>query len=356
MSIKVVYDNIIKRISQVDSLDSMKQSIWNIFPELAGQEINVIYIKGVEKIVIPTDEEFKKVIEINKKFYIEKVKSGNVSQIEIQPNPFIKDNFAVFNSKCSTCGIFPITGEKYICIICEDLDLCPKCETTHNHPLIKLKTDEFQSSTDITNLIQTNKSLNTINQDENRQSIISVLKDKLIKPKYKAIVEMGSKFYIVKPNTEYTFQIMLYNEGEHSLPADTVVYVKNNKNFFIEMKKLNKIIFPGSMEYIDLKSKAGWVPGVYKFEAHLYNKEIKIEYTPLIFAVKINEERMEDIKEYETKPYSHEDTVSILPNEKKEVLCEIIRNEYSSKDIREICQILDKYEWKLSEEALNEIK
>src|SRR5690349_9193833 len=126
MSIKVVYDNIIKRLSNIDTLDSIKQSIWKIFPELAMSEINIIYVKGVEKITITSEEEFKNVIKINKKFYIEKIIKENSN------TGIIKNNYSVFNSTCSSCNAFPIIGEKYICVICEDVDICKTCETTHN--------------------------------------------------------------------------------------------------------------------------------------------------------------------------------------------------------------------------------
>jgi hypothetical protein len=351
MSIKVVYDNVIKRISEVYTLSDLKKSIWMIFPELVMCEINVIYIKGVEKVVVATEEEYKYVLLVNKKFYIEKANGVQ----EVPHNSLVRNHFSVFNSTCSTCSAFPIIGEKYICTICENLDLCKTCEATHNHPMIKLKTDEFQNGPDVYTLIQSNKSLTINTSNQSNKSLISVLRDKISKPKYKVIVEIACRYYVINPNTEFSFQVILYNDGENSLPLDTVVYVKDNKDFFIEMKKIKKILWPGAMEHVDLSCKTGNSYRTYNIEVHLYNKDVKIDYLPLIFTVKVSDS-VEGEDTGEVKPYCPDDTVSILPVEKKEVLCEIIKNDYSSKDIRDICRILEKYDWKLTEEALEEIK
>jgi hypothetical protein len=47
------------------------------------------------------------------------------------------------NVKCDGCGAFPITGDRFKCTVCPDFDLCSPCEqkNTHpsSHPLLKLK-------------------------------------------------------------------------------------------------------------------------------------------------------------------------------------------------------------------------
>jgi hypothetical protein len=44
---------------------------------------------------------------------------------------------------CDRCGISPIIGTRYSCLICQNFDLCEYCENadTHpkEHPMIKLK-------------------------------------------------------------------------------------------------------------------------------------------------------------------------------------------------------------------------
>ena len=92
---------------------------------------------------------------------------------------------------------------------------------------------------------------------------------------------------------------------------------------------------------------------------HIYQKDVKIEYTPFKFSIKVCENIYED-KVYVNSPsfagFNPDDNISTLPIEKKEVLSEIIRRDLSQKDIRDICLILDKYNWKLTVEAIEEIK
>jgi len=47
------------------------------------------------------------------------------------------------NIKCDGCGAFPITGDRFKCTVCSDFDLCSTCESKDahppSHPLLKLK-------------------------------------------------------------------------------------------------------------------------------------------------------------------------------------------------------------------------
>ena len=51
------------------------------------------------------------------------------------------------NSKCKECGISPIEGIKYICMVCNSYELCSICEKNigekHGHPLLKLRKAEY---------------------------------------------------------------------------------------------------------------------------------------------------------------------------------------------------------------------
>lgn len=55
-------------------------------------------------------------------------------------------NVSHMGFKCNKCLMNPITGIRYSCYICSDLNLCKLCEKSeglsHNHPLIKIRIPE----------------------------------------------------------------------------------------------------------------------------------------------------------------------------------------------------------------------
>mmetsp|Transcript_10030 Transcript_10030/g.11416 ORF Transcript_10030/g.11416 Transcript_10030/m.11416 type:complete len:113 (+) Transcript_10030:948-1286(+) len=44
------------------------------------------------------------------------------------------------NVTCDNCQASPILGVRYRCVVCEDYDLCSKCECEdiHKHPMLKI--------------------------------------------------------------------------------------------------------------------------------------------------------------------------------------------------------------------------
>jgi flagellar biosynthesis GTPase FlhF len=47
--------------------------------------------------------------------------------------------------KCDGCGVYPIAGDRFKCMVCPQFDLCQKCEEKRlhevNHPLVKLRVE-----------------------------------------------------------------------------------------------------------------------------------------------------------------------------------------------------------------------
>jgi len=47
--------------------------------------------------------------------------------------------------KCDGCGVYPITGDRFKCMVCPQYDMCQKCEEKRlhemNHPLVKLRVE-----------------------------------------------------------------------------------------------------------------------------------------------------------------------------------------------------------------------
>jgi hypothetical protein len=48
---------------------------------------------------------------------------------------------------CDNCGISPIIGNRYTCLLCQNYDLCEYCENsdphTADHPMVKFRTPQL---------------------------------------------------------------------------------------------------------------------------------------------------------------------------------------------------------------------
>jgi len=403
-SFKIIHNKLCKRINDApNKLSEMKENIKKLY-ELSEEKVDKmkIYILLTEtdfslideKLYIETDSDYMQILddcknscrvvkiflEFTDEVDIEKEKENeNLSINKMMMTSIVQNqnshlinhlnnsNFFLkkskFSSKCDICQTYPIEDLQYICLVCDDLYLCQKCENLHCHPVIKLKSNEFQTKEDICNLIFDNKSIkrNTFkNIILSKQSLLNKLRE-TFQPitKFHVRIEMDLNYFVIKPNSSFRIPFSIINDGSVSLPQDTFIYVKNNEDIFFSSVKVGKLFSPGERIEMFLECLTPSRHKEYHIELHPYQKDTKIEYAPFRFKIKVAENLKEDIQEnskdhhYDFNP---EDTVSTLPNEKKIVLSEIIRNNYSTKDVLEICRILDKHNWKLSEEALKDMK
>ena len=69
---------------------------------------------------------------------IVKIKDSSLEFVNLEENFSKKPEDALFDDCCSICSS-KIYYIKYICVICKDCILCPKCEIEHEHPTLKCK-------------------------------------------------------------------------------------------------------------------------------------------------------------------------------------------------------------------------
>lgn len=62
---------------------------------------------------------------------------------------------------CNSCRMFPIVGRRYKCMTCSDYDLCEACEAQcmHNHPMIRLLSQQVPKIDNVNNSIEANRKL-----------------------------------------------------------------------------------------------------------------------------------------------------------------------------------------------------
>lgn len=371
-SIKILYENQIKRINNLccdfqDLVDKVK----NLF-DLSEAHNILIFYKGQEneKNLISNEEDYSRLISDHKteaclKLVLELKQEETTKQekntIPETTNPKM-DQRAYTNKffhQCDICLQYPIFNIKYICIICDQMYICENCESSHNHPLIKCKSNNMSSAEDISNLLLYSEGIEKNNFKDifnKKLSFVNLLKDKFNSSKSAVKLSMISQHYNIKPNSVINIPFNVSNVGMSSLPQDTLFYIKNCRDLYFEIKQLKRLFYSKANLNLELQCRSSSKCDTYDLELHVYQKDTKIEYKPIRFTVKICEDAVEDAFTSVEEGYCPDDHISTLPSNKKEVLIEVIRKDLSSRDILDICQILDKHNWALTEQALKDIK
>ena len=99
--------------------------------------------KQIKNILSAQLEKFKKDLITSSNVQLSQIITNSKINQEIENNQIpdsIENHKAI---ACSSCGTFPIVGNRYKCVYCDDVDFCEDCEKEnaeiHNHPLYKLR-------------------------------------------------------------------------------------------------------------------------------------------------------------------------------------------------------------------------
>ena len=67
----------------------------------------------------------------------------NKNEIKINTEPKNENKIIHYGVKCDGCGVYPIVGCRFKCVVCDDFDYCEGCEKKlalqHGHPLLKIR-------------------------------------------------------------------------------------------------------------------------------------------------------------------------------------------------------------------------
>lgn len=384
LSIKVLHNRQTKRISEIPpTLEELKKIVKRIFPIQFDPKLYVINSDSnthlnnendYVRLINTSQSSIRLCVQEEKLNEIEGIIDEQFSSLEEKLKGLVSyynnkrlsssNEDVTFHSQCDICLVNPIKNYKYMCLICDDLTLCGKCECEHNHPVVKTKSNDFTTKEDICNLLleesESKQSFSAVLS--NRQKVLNNVKDKLfrLKSKFKVKFLINSMCHRLQKGTPFKIIFFIVNEGIHSIPPETLIYFRNTQQTKIKTKRLGGLLIPKSSLELSFEVTPGQGNNNEEIliEAHIYHKEFKIEYVPLRLKIVISDDaESKDVQCSLTYPgFSPEDTVSTLPVDKKEVLAEIIRKDLSTKDILTICEILAKYDWKLTEEAIEEMK
>lgn len=199
----------------------------------------------------------------------------------------VKKKPILFFSKCNMCGVNPIQNAKFSCLMCEDYNLCEKCEPQHSHPTLKFKTLDFSNKTELANALSQKIK-------ENRSQILSELgvsfenqkklkevseKQQILKVDPQDIIfDFPSEFFLVPVNTHFLIPIILTNNSTKAIPKGSFLALKNNSDIFIENKFLTRDINPGETIQIEIDCLSNKYNKSYVVDISLWDKEKIYEF------------------------------------------------------------------------------
>jgi hypothetical protein len=247
--------------------------------------------------------------QISKSMFLPKIKSENRNIIQIKDSSleFVKleDNFsqkpldAPFDDCCSLCSS-KIYYVKYICVICHDCILCPKCEIDHEHPTVKCKFPHISTLRDIYNYINTRNTL--IKNNKNFSGFIS----DIFSSKNELKLECNSSEFSMRKKQVRNIPIILHNLSGNVFDLkknNVVLFARNNKDLKVYTKFLEDKMNKNETKKILMKLESNDIYKVYNFtiEAFCLNK---MKSNILNFKVEINEnEEDEKLNEFFIESY-----------------------------------------------------
>ncbi|CAD8110638.1 unnamed protein product [Paramecium primaurelia] len=165
--VREVQDEGFKKEQQCHKRGNRKEHI----KQIVNQQVMVLIpeITKQVKLQMTTDDIQKE---------IETLSIKNKNQVEVrETNKIVHEKIM-----CDGCKMFPILGIRYKCPICQDFDLCEKCEDlgTHKHAMLKIRKPEQAPSILVTaiddkqDLPQENTSRTQIDQMMERSNQMSI--------------------------------------------------------------------------------------------------------------------------------------------------------------------------------------
>lgn len=242
-----------------------------------------------------------------------------------------------FDSLCSICNT-KITTKKFICVICSDCILCPNCEKTHIHPVLKCKNHQLSELKDIfIYLNKRNKVIQSLVKNEKDTSVFG----SLFSEKYELQLETPNTKFSMRPNKKINLPIIIQNLSNNKINCEStnlVLYGKNTKDLKVYEKALTQTINKREQIDVFIVVESNNYYGEYDFSLELYStKNIKIKNNILEYKIIVNNDEEEEKLNEEFSKFPE---ILIMSKETKEGIKKILRNENIKEDPITILQFL----------------
>jgi hypothetical protein len=226
---------------------------------------------------------------------------------EDNENYFIKNKYILtsksinekmFNSeKCSICEN-ELKGIKYICCICDQLELCEECELYHNHPCFKYKNNFISSLYETCIFISY--------YYDYKLPFESTVYSKLFRKEYDLKIEPCSDLsFSLRPNKIIYIPFKILNHHKETMNSNRfVILIKNQKYIYLSLKQ-DKFEITGKEFFIDIKCIAPNRPCPKEnIFIELYSQEIPIKSSRRLlyeFNIEVNFDSEDDKLNMELK-------------------------------------------------------
>lgn len=267
-----------------------------------------------------------------------KIEDSSLEFVNIDESFKKKPDSAPFNDFCSICSS-PIYFQKYICIVCKDCALCPKCEVEHSHPVIKCKYSQLSNLNDI--FIYLNK-----NNPDVKKYLASSSNGGFFGglPKYEFKLECYNFEFSMKQNKVIEIPVSLINLNKNKIDGNElklILFARNNKDLKINNKEINKIIDYKEECKTKIFVESGDVCKNYNFEIDLFSSsdKVKIICNPLSIKLSVNNDKEE---EEINKDFIKYPNIVICSKEMKKNIRKIYQNPDIKQDPPTIWQHLQK--------------
>ena len=282
---------------------------------------------------------------------IVKIKDSSLEFVNLEENFSKKPEDALFDDCCSICSS-KIYYIKYMCVICKDCILCPKCEIEHEHPTLKCKFPQLSTLKDIYIYINTKNS-----EIKNNKNAGGFLSD-IFNNKSELKLECNSYQFSMRKNSKKIIPIVVYNLSGNDFDLKKnkiIIFARNNKDLNVHTKFLEGIMNKNDNLKIYVTVESVDICKTYDFTLELFsNSNAKLKSNELKFKVEINEDNDDDKLNEFFEKYQDFPEIFIEPVNIKNAVKKILENTSTKFEPINILKSLKNNKGNI-EETLNEL-
>ena len=226
-----------------------------------------------------------------------KIKDSALEFVNLEQNFTVKPENAPFDDCCSICSS-KIYYHKYICVVCKDCILCPKCEIEHEHPVVKCKFTQLSTLEAVYTYISSRNQELKNNKNSNSGFLSNIFSNK-----HELKLECSSSSFSMRRNSKIDIPISIHNLSNCEFDCEknkVSLFGRNNKDLKIHTVNLNNKMNKSEQIDTSITIESNDICKVYDFTIELFSlMSSKLKSNILNFKVEINDDNEdESLNEY----------------------------------------------------------